>query len=236
VKSLKKVVKYVKDTPNTFWIAKGDMIEGIVPSDPRFDKNSVALEYRELLDDIVNAQIEDTVKMFKPIANKCLGWHGGNHESKVKKNHHIDVLRQINRGLGVRIYPGLALTRLRFYANNSRWSNSVDVMSAHGRVASRKSGAKVNRLVDMMADYEADIYTLAHGHTRETTTKTKLYFDQTGEIRAREPLGAMTGSFLQAYVKGVSGYAEEAMYPPNSIGAIEFKINPRTGKIKHNLL
>ena len=46
----------------------------------------------------------------------------------------------------------------------------------------------------------------------------------------------MTGSFLKAYVKGVSGYAENAMYPPNSIGAIEFKINPRLNIIKHNLL
>ncbi len=235
-KTLKRVIKYVKDTPNTFWIAMGDMLEAIVPSDKRFDIRTVAVKYQRELDNLVPEQIATTVERFKPITKNCLGWHRGGHCEKIRKFHHTDVLKEIHRHLGVKVYYDMAITRLRFYAENTRWSNSFDILSAHGNIAGRKEGGKINRLVDLMADHEADIYALGHGHTRQPVTKYRLYFDQAGEIQSRETFGTFTGSFLKAYIKGGTSYAEKAMYPPNSIGAVEFKINPRLGKIKHGLL
>ena len=232
-----RVIKYVRNTPYTFWIAIGDILYGIVPSDnKRFDIRMIDYKYRDVLDDIVAAQIDTTVKRFKPIANKCLGWHRGNHEESIRRDYHKDVLKEINKRLGVRLYYDMAVTRLRFYVENNRWSNSFDILTAHGNVAGRKSGGKVNRLVDLMADFEANVYALGHGHSRETAPKTKLYFDQVGEIRDREVSGTYTGSFLKAYVKGETGYAEKAMYPPNSIGTVQYRINPKLNKIEHGLL
>lgn len=214
-----------------------DVVDAIVPSDKkRFDLRMIDYKYRHVLDDIVAAQIETTVKRFKPIAKKCLGWHRGNHEESIRRDYHQDILKAIHKELGVRLYYDMAITRLRFYVENNRWSNSFDVLTAHGNVAGRKSGGKVNRLVDLMADHEAIMYALAHGHSRETVTKTKLYFDQAGEIQHREVFGTYTGSFLRAYVKGETGYAEKAMYPPNSIGCVQYRINPKLDTIEHGLL
>lgn len=231
-----ETVNHVKDDDHAYWIGMGDYVEAISIADKRFDPTSLAEKFRRYsLDDLADAEMDEFIKLADPIKDKCLGLHRGNHEEAWRLHHYRNIM---NKACGAWSVPELgdsAMIRLRFVrkspnATSRPSSTNVVIFTAHGNVAGRKSGSKVNRLEELMGLFTADIYILAHGHKKVTHTASTLSVPQSGKLKlqVRKKVGFMTGGFLRSYQEGSTCYAERSLYPPSDLGAMQVLIKPST--------
>jgi len=244
IDELKETIEWIRVRKNAYWVGMGDYIEAINYSDPRFDIRSVEKKYRGDVDMVIQKQTEDIIELFEPIKKKSLGILRGNHEEAVRRHYHHDVCYDMWKKLRAPLLEDVAYIRLCFkwkYGKvkkgdyNKDTTFTYNMLATHGNVGGRKGGAKINRLEDMVAYAEADIYLMAHSHIKAMETKNLLYYDNTGNLRAKKKLLAVTGSFLRGYQEGASSYVERMNLPPTDIGAIKITINPRKRDIRAEL-
>jgi len=231
---IKRDIDRVASEPNSYWIQGGDAIDGIVPSDlKRFDPTTIDPKFLTDLDNICHKQIEHFMSLYEPIKDKCLGVHRGNHEEHSRKYYHYDVLGKVCIDWAVPELKDTAMLRLKFVRSSPGLtakpsSNVITIFSAHGNVAGRRSGGKVNRLEALMGQFDADIYFLAHGHKKITHSASMLTVPKGGELKllTKKKVGAMTGSYLRSYQEGSTCYAEKGMYAPSDLGCVAVRIKP----------
>lgn len=232
VKKLKKLVEWIKEKDNVYWLGMGDFLDCINISDKRFDPQTVALEFRNALDNLIPMQMHAVIKILEPIKDKCLGLHEGNHERKIRLKYHYDVIYEMWKAFNVPSIPMLkdaAITRLQFVYDckaKKRPSYKYDIFSVHGNVGGRKGGAKVNRLEDLCASFSADIYLIAHSHIKLTESKSMLYIDSKLNLKRAKRVLAVTGCFLNGYTEGAGGYCEQWMLPPTMTGVVKISLRP----------
>jgi len=228
LKKLKEQINYIKEKKDCYWVGMGDYVDSINYSDKRFDPTTVAEPFISHLSNCIPLQIETLAKLLAPIKDKCLGLLRGNHEEKIRLQHHYDIIYEMRKVLGLDI-PDLkdaAIMRLRFNALRGG-SYIFDIFVTHGNVGGRKGGAKVNRLEDMIGYMDADIYLMGHSHIKVTESRSVLYVDNNLNLKYRKRVLACTGCFLNGYTKGIPSYVEKWNYPPTSTGCIKLMINPR---------
>jgi hypothetical protein len=233
---LRKLVKWIKEKKNVFWIGMGDYCECISYTDKRFDPQQVPGWLRDKLDNMVASQVTKFVDILEPIKDKCLGLHEGNHDRKIRIKSQYDVVYEIWRAFGIKELPLLkdaAITRLRFEArnNSSAGSYSFDIFSVHGNTGGRMGGAKLNRLEQLIGFFDADVYLMAHSHIKLTESKMLLYIDNKLNLKYKKKILAVTGCFLNGYTQGSTSYVEKMMLPPTCTGVVKIMINPRKGDI-----
>jgi len=231
-KNLMYDVNRVKNDPNAYWINGGDSIDAIVHSDvKRFDPMTIAPEFRESYNDMGPAQIASVKRDLECIKDKCIGIHEGNHESKLRKYHHYDLVNAWCADWKVPYLKAAAMIRLKF--SRGAHTSVVKILTAHGNVAGRKSGNKVNRLEDLIMMFDADIYMLAHGHKKVMHKSSRLSIPTKGRLELIEDIkvGFMTGSYLRTYQEGAESYAETALYSPSDLGAVCVRIKPETKEL-----
>jgi hypothetical protein len=92
----------------------------------------------------------------------------------------------------------------------------------------RKAGAKVNRIHDMGADFEADVYVMGHTHERGWVPQKPMIGLHRSQNKAthRERIYGWTGSFMKTVMEGQMSYSEKAGYPPTSLGHIYLTFSP----------
>jgi hypothetical protein len=99
--------------------------------------------------------------------------------------------------------------------------------ASHGFGSARRSGAKINRLEDVMDTWDADIVLLAHEHQKVVTPpRMRMKLSKGLDLEVRHQIGVMTGSWLKSYVKGKTIYAEKSLYRPNDLGTPTILITP----------
>lgn len=76
----------IEADPNARWTMGGDAGDLIQHRDRRYSPTELHPRYR-LATDIRQASKEHVVELFKPIADKCIGWADGNHE-RVMDNYY----------------------------------------------------------------------------------------------------------------------------------------------------
>ncbi len=232
-KKLKRLVAWIKSKDNVYWIGMGDFLDSINYTDKRFDPHTIAPEFRESLDNLIPEQMHAVVKILAPIKDKCLGLHEGNHERKIRLKYHYNPIYEMWKAFNIPSIPMLkdaAITRIRFIntCKTGRMpSYTFDIFSVHGNVGGRKGGAKLNRLEDMCANFNADIYLMAHSHIKVTESKSVLYVDNLLNLKRQKKVLAVTGCFLNGYVEGSGGYCEQWMLSPTMTGVIKVSIRPR---------
>ena len=226
---LKRDVEFVKNEPLAYWIGMGDYIEAINYSDKRFDPTQISEKYLvENLSNICKHQFEDIMEIFSPIMHKCLGMHRGNHEESIRHYHHFDLMYEVKRDYPeIQMLEDTAFTRLTFRRHNHSVQTFI-LWTAHGNVAGRKSGTKINRIEEAMGWFDADVYILAHGHRKVFTSATQLGIKKAGKmfLRAKRRVGGMTGSYFKTYQEGTSTYGEKKMFSPSDLGCIKILIKP----------
>ena len=243
ITKLKAIIDYVKNKENTYWVGMGDYIEAINYSDPRFDPKSVDAKYLVGgdIDKIVQLQIKDIVELFRPIKDKCLGLLRGNHEETIRKYYHFDVLYEMAKDLDLDrdlLLYDTAIVRLLFkqgFFEKSKHSRQIDMLVSHGNAGGRTYGYKSNRLAELTKWFVADIYLLAHSHTKQTQSSTQIRFDRYGNQKKKKTIYAITGCFLKSYVVGKNSYAEKLCLPPSDIGVVKIMIQPKTGDLHISL-
>lgn len=116
-------------------------------------------------------QLKQCVKIFDPIKDKILSVLPGNHENRAYKSDGLDITELLCAQLGIpeKYSPTTALLFIRFgkAKNNHGRENSRQLYTAyvtHGSGGGRREGGKVNRLADLAAIVDADIYIHAHTH------------------------------------------------------------------------
>ena len=229
---LRKLVQWIKEKKNVFWMGMGDYCECINYTDKRFDPQQVPLWLRDKMDNMIASQVAKFVEILEPIKDKCIGLHEGNHDRKIRITNQFDVVYEIWRAFGIKEIPMLkdaAITRLRFESpyKDGAGSYSFDIFSVHGNTGGRLGGAKVNRLEQLIGFFEADIYLMAHSHIKLTESKMLLYADSRMNLKYRKKILAVTGCFLNGYTQDTTSYVEKMMLPPTCTGVVKIMLNPR---------
>lgn len=164
---LKDRIKYVEETPNTYCIINGDIMDNAT-------KTSIGDTYTQTHNPM--EQIENAVELFSSIKHKTLAITHGNHEARTYRKEGIDMSAIMAARLGLldKYSPTSALIFLRFgkYSNNRKESNGsgnvrkvcYTIYMLHGSGGGRKEGAKAIRLADMASIIDADIYIHSHTH------------------------------------------------------------------------
>lgn len=218
---------YIKNTPDTYWIGMGDYCENISYLDKRFDPRSIDKSYRiKDLSNLALRQEKDLLKMLLPIKDKCLAVLSGNHEEKMRLQYQLDIGLDLARNLDAPYMGYNGFIKLRFLRKKNE-SASYVIYTSHGHGASRKSGAKVNKLEDYASFIDADIIILAHEHKKIIAPPIiRLGLDRLGRLRQKKQLGIMSGSFLRGYVPEATSYVEKAGYHPSDLGVVKIMIKP----------
>lgn len=151
--------------------------------------------------------------------------------NSLRKYHHYDLVNAWCADWRVPYLKAASIIRLRF--NRGMHSSVLKILTAHGNIAGRKSGNKVNRLEDLIMMFDADVYMLAHGHKKVMHSTSRLSVPTKGKLDLIEDkkVGFMTGSYLKTYQQGVESYAETALYPPSDLGAVCVIIRPENKEL-----
>lgn len=209
-KKILGLLDYIQSKPNVYAILNGDLMNAAV-------KSSISDIYSEQLNPM--AALEQCVKLFGPVSDRILSIQPGNHELRIWKNDGIDItqLMATQLGIGDRYSPTSTLLFVYFgqWYKSGRHPGPVlyTIYCVHGSGGGKKEGGKIQRLVDLSAIIDADIYIHSHTHL-PAITRTAYYRVSTTNrsVQKVDKLFVNTGSTLE-----YGGYGELASFRPNSI-------------------
>lgn len=214
-------------------IGMGDYIEAIDHSDKRFDTRTVDLG--KIRPELQAEHFEELIRPYRKRFD-CLLF--GNHESALMR--YFDYTNLICRNLGIQYGTYTSVISYR----NRRGEPLFKVFASHGRGSIRSAADDPERveanlnlsLKRKLKNKAADCAVMAIGHTHQTLIcrpKKTLYMTyEAGQIQQNYKEGDQTaryihpdhrhylntGTFRRTYMRGVSDYAEMAMYDPVVLG------------------
>lgn len=205
LKLIRQVLDDIKNSPNTFIILNGDLINNSI-------KNSVSTIYDEVLSPMESiARLTD---LLEPIKDRILVIHPGNHEWRSYKEDGIDIIRLVARQLGIedRFSDGWWYLYLTLGMGNKGRPLMYTITGVHGYGGGRKNGGKINNLVEMSDKVIADIYVMGHTHTPIMTRNSIFVPDyQHRCLVQKDKYYLMTNSFLE-----YGGYGEQYGFTPST--------------------
>jgi len=231
VSELDALIEEIRTDPHALWVGVGDLADCISPYDPRFDAQEVAPEKRNaFFEKLGRRVVEDLVEKFRPIADKCVGMHNGNHEDKYEVATDQAITMDVAENLGTRYLGYCSAFDLVFSTGRSKVS--FVVWCHHGAGGAQTTGGKINKLKKAMTEvFDADIYIMAHMHEQLDLSLVQLYKDPDGKILQRKKQGIVTGAYLATYREGTAGYGEKKLYAPVSLGSSAITIVPATRRL-----
>jgi hypothetical protein len=250
INDLKRDLKIIADDPFSFALGGGDYAEFIGYRDKRFDPDSVP-EYVPVkaLGDLGRYGMTMVRDLLMPIRHKLLGLIIGNHELKYELHTEQESLHHwLCEELGVPSLEYSALLDVVFYrttgvrkpqlvakqpARNTYTSESFRIFIHHGAGYAQTPGGKLNRLVQFMQSFDADIYMTGHVHDHVARKEPAIGADANcGKLTQRVRLGVVSGSYLKTYSQGFCSYGEQKGYRPTSLGAAVVSIKPETRELE----
>lgn len=158
MRQIKEQVEEVKRDNFAYCILNGDLINNAT-------KNSVSDCYSATMPPM--EQMKTLVEILSPIKNKILCITSGNHERRTYKSDGVDIVQLVARELGLadKYTDSGAVLFIRFGWNKLRKRKHwYSVYVAHGCGGGKKAGGKANRLEDLVAIVDTDIYIHSHTH------------------------------------------------------------------------
>lgn len=200
-------IEYIKNTPNAYCILDGDLMDTAIAS-------SIGDTYAANLQPM--EQLKHCVKIFEPIKDKILAVLPGNHESRVYKSDGLDLTEIMCAQLGIpeRYSPTTALVFIRFGKGSGKHNRPqlYTIYVTHGSGGGRREGGKINRLADLAAIVDADIY--LHGHTHLPLVFKEAFFRVSGSnssVALVDKLFVNTAAHLN-----YGGYGDRQGFKPSS--------------------
>lgn len=207
-KMILEKLEYIKNTPNAFCILDGDLMDTAVCS-------SIGDTYGANLQPM--EQLKTCVRLFEPIKDKILAVLPGNHENRVYKSDGIDMTEMMCAQLRIpeKYSPTTALLFLRVGEQSTHRHNRpvpYTIYVTHGSGGGRREGGKVNRLADLAAIVDADLYISGHTHL-PVVFKEAFYRVNYGNssVALVDKLFVNTAAFLN-----YGGYGDKAGFKPAS--------------------
>jgi len=248
-KELARDIKRIADDPFSFWLGGGDFAEYIGYDDgKRFDPDCVSDKLTIAdLGRLGKKSVEVVRDVFAPIKHKCLGLLLGNHEKLYQRKHQQEDLHAwlcaelevpnlgysclfdvcFSRG-GAKVprlsdKPGAQATTTR---------KTYRIFAHHGAGYAQTPGGKLNRLIQFMRVFEADIYFIGHVHDKTGRREVLLGADvPCTHLTQKEKIGVISGSYLMTYRQGTTSYGEQRGYTPTVLGAAWVRIEPHKGRL-----
>jgi len=188
--------------------------------------------------------------ILKPIRHKCLGLLFGNHESNYQRateqtNLHGWLCTELGvPNLGYTAFIDVCFIRVPKRRKKPELRMDRDGISGqsvqrfrifahHGAGYATTPGGKLNRLIQYMYNFDADIYMIGHVHDQKGQRLVQITTNEAcDKIVGRERLGIISGSYLKTYKQGVTTYGEAKGYAPVPLGASFVRIKPDTREMR----
>lgn len=204
VPTLKKIIEFIKDTPECYCILLGDILDTAL-------KNSKTDIYSEAMS-LMDAQ-KLALELLTPIKHKILAMTPGNHENRVWKEVGVDLSLWLAEKLGLEnVYRtnGIALT-IQFGKDINKDPFRLNIFGQHGAYGGgRKLGAAMNALEDLDGIVgNADIYIRAHTHQPIQGSRNIFLFNEKGNMCRYTKY-----YFNSPSVMNYGGYAFDKGYKP----------------------
>lgn len=245
VDRLQADIERIRTDPNALWVGGGDYGEYISIHDRRFDAKAMCADLRVAdLSDLGHVLTERVRDFFHPIRHKCLGLLMGNHErhyqhDKEQTNLHgwlcteLGVPNMEYSCMFDLVFQRNPRTKTpRLYMNNPTEHNSrhsFRFFVHHGAGGATTPGGKLNKLIQFMDSFDADVYMCGHVHDKKGQRLVTVGAnDACDKIVARERLGIISASYLKTYASGTTTYGEQKGYRPVPLGATFVRIKPET--------
>ncbi|MFQ6076860.1 MAG: hypothetical protein ACE5Z5_12150 [Candidatus Bathyarchaeia archaeon] len=236
-KTLGRVLRFIEETPNCLWLGMGDYADAITIKDYRYNPDSVDREF-----ETPQAQYREVERLFRPIAQKCLGLLDGNHDYKLWRKYQHNYVDDLAYHLGVTYLTMDAYIRLVFSRKSGKRAkkNQLNIYAHHGWTGARTSGAKINRIEDLAKIFPlCNLYLMGHMHDiGPSQPRVRLSVDRGLNVVDHEERFIQTGSFLRGYVDGTMGYVEEKTYMPAALGSPKISIwidDTRPGTFRYSM-
>ena len=224
LKLIRSVLDEVKNSPNTFIILNGDLMNNAT-------RNSVgAGVYNEQM--TPTEQIVKLCDLLENVKERILVIHPGNHENRSYKDDGVDIIRLVAKQLGIedRFSEGWWYLYLSFGLNKEKRDRPImyTITGIHGYGGGRKNGGKINNLVEMSDKVIADLYVMGHTHTPIITRNSIFVPDlQHKTLIQKDKYYLMTNSFLE-----YGGYGEQYGYTPSTTEHQEAILNGTKKEIR----
>ena len=225
--------KHVKETAETgrYWCHVGDVIDGIVPPDRRFDKRNLAdwawAEYQH--ENLIQAEWDEFYNIFNPIADKCLfvlDGDGKHNETKDVSDCMGQTLSKMNVRGG---YPACHVECVFTRKESPHAKHLIEGVFHHGWFSGRRKGGKANNLELALLTYPtATFFICGHGHDKMPVRSDALVLER-HQQKQWVRRAAMTGAYLQTYASDTVGYGERHGYSPASLGRMTVVLRPFIG-------
>jgi hypothetical protein len=206
-------------------LSLGDLFDGIVFSDTRYDKGSDAIRSRN--SEIIDEQVDWGCEILESYAKRFIGIGLGNHEWTPIKRGGTNPIKRICRRLGIPYLGYSGFIRVYLHEKGNTRGRSVIVRYHHGYGGGgRTGGASITRYEKEMADYDADIY--LYGHDHQLNVKPYAYQQLRGQkVIDRLRWLIVGGTYLKTYVQGGDPtYSERKGYRPVPIIGTVIKLKP----------
>lgn len=207
IELIKKVIKFIHDTPDTYVVLLGDILNTAL-------KNSKSDIYSEVLS-IADSQ-KLAVELLSPIKDRIIGMTPGNHENRVWKEAGIDLSLWLAEKLNIQDkyrVNALALN-IEFGKTPKNYPYKLNIFAQHGGFGGgRKLGSAMNAIEDMDGIIaNADIYLRAHTHSPVQGSRKVFTFNNLGNLTPQIKYYFNAPSFLLT-----GGYGLDKGYKPQDI-------------------
>jgi len=159
----KKVVNYIKEHDNCYWLSTGDLLDVTIPSNKFFDFDGLKLEseYEYLISDLYD------------IRKKGLCIVGSNHHKRFERAVGMSLDKMLAKELGIDYLGHFGLINILC------GKNSYVTALHHGIGRGRTRGSKSNNF-ERLANLApcADLYLEGHTHTYDTWKTVNNYIDR----------------------------------------------------------
>jgi len=229
-KYLRNTVKWIENKENCYAIGIGDYCDCITIGDKRFDIKSVDKDFLPHLDNLPMEQLKVLEDILEPIKDKILCMIPGNHEDMFRIRNSLDIMHELNRDLGITVGAYVSNLTLDFNPNQFDNPKPVKFYLHHGWFSGRKPGGKLNQMIDASMGIGADVFIYGHSHSLITHEIATLEFDGEEDIpgvgRKGKKIFINSGTFMETYTSGGSGYAERHGYAMAKVGTARIDVYP----------
>ena len=224
--------KRILDSPDTFCILGGDLVDSIFERDKRYLEEEVApwCFGNKWGGTLIDRQYNYALAKWRPLAEagKILWIHAGNHEWKLKTQASRDLTLDWARALtsyakdaGFPAVPYAGLSALsNLFIESAGSSIRVKFFTTHGGGGAQSTGSVINRADSMLNSYDVDVALMWHLHRKQHVEQPLLGITETGKRTVRSRIAAVCGTFLDGNIDGVTGYGELKQYRPSALGPL----------------
>lgn len=224
-------------------LINGDVFDFILPGDAKRFALSATRDVG-MRNDLINAAVDEAVKLLQPYGDLLDVVGMGNHETHVEKKHSVDAISLLVgrlRAEGSSVEHGdiCGWYRRRYlYSKSKTKSWTLRLFRHHGVGASSPTTKGIGDFSRMLTyvDGSVDIMWLGHKHNRFVDTMERHGMKMNGTPYVRSTLCVMTGSYLNLHPQQTSSdilsrgrksnYASEVNMAPQTKGGILIGVRP----------